>query len=94
MSKLVFVFIIMLTVFAGCDPMSHTQCDDKVLAQVSSPDRRYTAILYHRSCANKTAQYTWVNLKDVGQGVFSKSEMQPVLTIGGFHEINATWTGP
>ena len=95
MNRLVIVtYLVLPLALAGCDLMSHTRCNDKMLARLSSSDRKYTAILYHRSCANDTAKYTWVNLEEVGQGIFSKSETQPVLTIEGFHEINATWTGP
>lgn len=82
--------VLMLTIFGACD-MSHTRCEDTELRREKSPDGKYTAVTYHRSCANNTAQYTWVSLIEVSEGSLSKSETRPVLTLKGAYEITATW---
>jgi hypothetical protein len=78
----------------GCDFMSHTRCDDKIVAQEKSPDGKYVAVLYHRSCANNTGLYTWASLQDISGIPSSQNEAVPILTITGFHEIGANWIGP
>ena len=92
--KLVFATatIVILAIINACD-MSHTRCDDKELTQARSPDGQYRVVTYHRSCANNTGQYTWVNLVQGRESLFSKAESQPVLTLRGYHEISATWIG-
>lgn len=78
----------------GCDLINHTRCDDKILTQEKSPDGKYVAVLYHRSCANNTGLYTCVNMQENLGARSSKGETQPILTIRGFHEIRAIWISP
>lgn len=95
MSKLLLVLVVlMIPMLGGCDLMRHTSCDDKVLVQEKSPDGKYVAILYHRSCANNSGLYTCVNIQEVSNKVIAKPESQPILTIRGFHDISAIWSGP
>ncbi len=86
--------LLVIAIAGGCDPMSHTHCDDKILIQQKSPGGKYEAIVYHRSCANSTGLYTCVNLQEIPGILSSKGETQPVLTIRGFYEISAIWTDP
>jgi len=91
--KMIFTLgLSLLIVFSSCDFMSHTHCDDKILSQEKSPDGKYMAVLYHRSCANNTGLYTCVNVQEITGSVFSKGEAQPVLALRGIHEISTTWT--
>jgi hypothetical protein len=85
--------VLVIAMLGGCDLMNHTRCDDKILTHEKSPDGKYVAILYQRSCANNTGLYTCVNIQET-PGNFSKGETQPILTISGFHEIRAIWTSP
>jgi hypothetical protein len=91
MIKLIGVCLLSIATLGGCDLMSHTHCDDEILTQHRSPDGNYVAVLYHRSCANKTGLYTCVNIKEASGAVSSQGETQPILTLRGFHEINAIW---
>jgi hypothetical protein len=86
--------LFVIAMLGGCDLMTHTRCDDKILTQEKSPDGKYVAILYHRSCANNTGLYTCVNLQENPGTLSSKGETQPILTISGFYEIRATWNSP
>lgn len=86
--------LLLIAGLGGCDFMSHTHCDDTILSQKESPDRKFVAILYHRSCANNTGLYTFVNLQEISEPPLSTAEIKPVLTIRGFHEISGVWTGP
>ena len=67
--------------------MSHSHCDNNTVNEVKSPDGKYIAVLYHRSCVNG-ASYTWVSLQE-NTLVFAESE--PVLELEGIHEINGVW---
>ncbi|HWP54456.1 MAG TPA: hypothetical protein VN476_09960 [Pyrinomonadaceae bacterium] len=82
--------IVMVAFFSACN-MSHTRCDDTELRRDKSPDGKYVAVTYHRSCANNTSQYTWVSLTEVNPGSFSKPETRPVLTLSGSYDITAIW---
>ena len=94
MTKLISALsFLVIATLGGCDFMSHTHCDDTILTQEKSPDGKYVAVLYQRSCANNTGLYTCVNLQESPATVLSKGQTQPVLTIRGFHEISAIWTG-
>jgi hypothetical protein len=84
--------LLLITAFGGCDLMRHTHCDDEILSVEKSPDQKHVAILYHRSCANNSGLYTCVNLQEGPESVLSKGEIQPILTIKGFHKISAIWT--
>ena len=86
--------LLLIGVLCACDFMSHTRCDDKILSQEKSPDGKYMAILYHRSCANQTGLYTCVSLQETAGSSLSTGETQPVLTIRGFYEISGVWIGP
>ena len=86
--------LFVIAMLGGCDLMNHTRCDDKILTQEKSPDGKYVAILYQRSCANNTGQYTCVNLQENPGTLSSKGETQPILTISGLYEIRATWNSP
>jgi len=95
MTKLIGILsLLLISTMGGCDLMSHTHCDDKILTQEKSVDGRYVAVLYHRSCANKTGLYTCVNLQEASTTLLSKGEAEPILTIRGFHGITAIWIGP
>ena len=94
MTKLIGVCLLLIATLGGCDSMSHTHCDDKILTQQRSPDGKYMAVLYHRACANATGLYTCVNVKETSGAVSSQGETQPVLTLRGFHEISASWINP
>lgn len=83
--------VLIAAILGACD-MSHTRCEDTELRQERSPDGKYTAVMYHRSCANNTGQYTWVNLIEERDRSFSKSETRPVLSLRGFYDITAVWT--
>lgn len=91
MTKLIGVSLLAMATLGGCDSMSHTHCDDEILTQQTSPDGKYAAILYHRSCANKTGLYTCVNVKETSGTGSSQGETRPILTLRGFHEIKAIW---
>ena len=84
--------ILLIATLGGCDFMSHTHCEDKILSEVKSSDQKHVAILYHRSCANDSGLYTCVNLQEAPGSLSSKGETQPILTIRGFHKISAVWT--
>lgn len=86
-------FLIMI-VIGGCDFMSHTRCDDKILAQRKSADGKVEIILYQRSCANNTGLYTCADLAATSDNLSGQKERQTILTMRGFHDIAATWTGP
>ncbi len=88
------ISLLLIATIGGCDFMSHTHCDDKILTQEKSVDGRYVAVLYHRSCANNTGLYTCVNLQEASTTLLSNGEAEPILTIRGLHDITATWTGP
>ena len=95
MAKLIGVMsFLVIAVLGGCDSMNHTRCNDKILSQEKSPDEKYVAIMYQRSCANNTGQYTCVNLQEAATTRLAEQEAEPVLTIRGFYKITATWTGP
>ena len=49
---------------SACDLMSHSHCDNNTVNEVKSPDGKYIAVLYHRSCVNG-ASYTWVVCKRI-----------------------------
>ena len=86
--------LLLIAGLGGCDFMSHTHCDDTILSQEKSPDGKFVAILYHRSCANHTGLYTFVNVQEISGPTFSTGETKPVLTIRGFHEISGVWVAP
>ena len=86
--------LLLIAGMGGCDFMNHTHCDDTILNQEKSPDGKFVAILYHRSCANHTGLYTYVNVQEVSGPILSRSETKPVLTMRGFHEIRGVWVGP
>lgn len=95
MTRVVMVMALLaFTSLAGCNSMRHTRCDDTVLSQEKSPDAKYVATLYHRSCANNTALYTWASLEGISATPTSEEEPIPILTISGFHEIKAIWISP
>lgn len=85
-------FLIMI-VIAGCDLMTHTRCNDKIIGQQKSVDLMFEVILYHRSCANDSGRYTCADLAKTS-GNAAEKERQTVLTLREFHEISALWTGP
>jgi len=82
--------LLLIVGLGGCDFMSHTHCDDTILSQQKSPDGKFLATLYHRSCANNTGLYTFVNVQEIS----GPGETKPVLTISGFHEISGVWVDP
>lgn len=86
--------LLLIGVLGACDFMSHARCEDRILSQEKSPDGKYIAILYQRSCANQTGLYTCVSLQETARSGLSTGEIQPVLTIRGFHEIDGVWIGP
>ena len=95
MTRMIIVLaLFVVATLSGCDFMSHTHCEDKILVQEKSPDGKYVAILYHRSCANNTGLYTCVNLQETSETILSKTETQPVLTMKGVHDVTAVWSGP
>jgi len=95
MTRLIMLIgLLAFTTLGGCNSMNHTRCDDKIVAQEKSPDGKYVAVLYHRSCANNTGLYTWASLQDISGIPSSQNEAVPILTIRGFHEIGANWIGP
>ena len=87
---MVMTSILIVAVLGACD-MNHTRCEDAELRRERSPDGKYTAITYHRACANNSAQYTWVNLMQENEGPLSKSETKPVLSLRGSYDIAAVW---
>ena len=86
--------LLLIAGLSGCGFMSHTHCDDTMLSQEKSPDGKFVAVLYHRSCANHTGLYTVVDVREISEPSLSRGETKPVLTIRGFHEISGVWVGP
>ena len=72
---------------SACDLMSHSHCDNKIVNEVKSPDGKYIAVLYHRSCVNG-ASYTWVSVQE-NTRVFAEGET--VLELEGIYEIHGVW---
>lgn len=89
-----FSSLLLIALLAGCDFMTHTRCDDKVLSKETSPDRKFVAITYARHCANSTGLYTWVGLEEASLPNQTNSETEAVLTIEGVHDIKAVWQNP
>lgn len=95
LAKIAVVAMLILTMwFEGCDFMKHTRCNDEILRSEKSPDGRFMAIAFARSCANNTGHYTWVALKEGSSITGGESELEPVLTIEGTHDIKLNWRTP
>jgi len=85
--KVMLMGLVLVSGLSACDLMSHSHCDNKTVNEVKSPDGRYVAILYHRSCVNG-ALYTWVSVQE-NSLLFGETE--PVLELEGIHEISGVW---
>lgn len=81
------IIVFLLSGLNACSLMSHSNCDDKTVNELKSPDGKYVAVLFHRSCANG-ALSTWVSVQE-NTRVFAEGE--PVLQLEGIHEINGVW---
>lgn len=90
LKKISALSLLLIAIFGGCDSMRHTRCNDTILSREKSPDSRFVAILYRRSCANNTGLYTWVGLQEVST-TMADTEIEPILTIAGTHDITAVW---
>lgn len=80
--------LVLLVGVCGCDLMTHTHCEDKILSEMKSPDGKYVAVLAHRSCANGTGLYTGVIVRE---NSLVLGESVPVLTMRGIHDITGAW---
>jgi hypothetical protein len=90
-ASLIFVALV-LCACTGSD-MDHTRCNDTTLGTDISPDGKYIATSYHRSCAKGTGKYTGVKVEEVPPHFWSRrGEIGHVMTIRDFHPITARWT--
>ena len=76
----------MLVIFNGC--MSHNNCTDKELKDVSSPDNRYLARLYERTCSE--TKYTGVVIEKKNSWLEWKAQGYVFFMLGQ-HSIELTW---
>jgi hypothetical protein len=87
-----FILLAAAALCAGGSCMEHTRCSNTPVGRHGSPDGKYVAVLYHRSCAGGTGRYTVARIEE------ASSEARPggdeaghVLTIREFHPITAKW---
>jgi hypothetical protein len=82
--------LLVVAVTSAC--MKHTDCDDNVVSQVKSPNGKFIATCYHRSCAGGSGRYTCTKIEEVPAHFWStEGETGYVMTIGEFHPITARW---
>lgn len=72
--------------------MTHTQCKDTVISQVKSPDAKFIATAYHRSCAGGSGRYTCAKIEEAPRSFWSSAgETGYVMTVQGYYSANVTW---
>ena len=84
------VLLIVTAVCSGSNCMEHTRCDDTTISNHLSPDGKFNAVLYHRSCARGSGKYTGVMIEELTVGS-TPVETGYVMSIRGFHPITARW---
>jgi len=84
------ILLLLVALSGAC--MEHTRCDDRVVSQVKSPDGKYVAIVYHRSCAGGSGRYTCARIEEVPPHFWSSAgEPGYVMAIREFHPVSASW---
>ena len=95
MKRLATFTLLLIVMLGAChDPacMEHTHCEDTVVSQAESPDGKYVATGYHRSCAGGSGRSTCVKIEEAPKFFWSsRGEPGYVMTIREFHPISAVW---
>jgi hypothetical protein len=84
-------FACVLGIFVQCTSLSILgNCVDNIKYESVSPDRRFVATVFERSCGATTGFSTQVNIRESSQSFDSKSKGS-ILVTGGRNAIYLSW---